>query len=102
MAYHIVKNRTFITTATLMVPTDEGPLAQTLTARFKVLDGAEAMQVEDFLRGAILHLGYIEDNAGEAVPFSPALLEQIILESWARVGLIKAYWTAMAGGRVKN
>lgn len=104
MAYKLVKNRTFTCTATLMVPTDDGHVPQTMTARFKVLEQAEQMQIEDFLRAAILHLGDIVDDDGEAVAFSPALLEQVLLEPWARVGLMKAYWTEMAGGqtRAKN
>ncbi len=104
MAYRIQKNRTFTCTATLMVPTDTGHQPETLMVRFKVLEGAEQMQIEEFLRAAILHLGDVLDDEGEPVAFTPALLEQIILEPWARVGLMKAYWTEMAGGsaRAKN
>ena len=104
MAYKIVKNRTFTTTATLMVPSDDGPLPQTVKARFKVVEGAEAMAVEDFLRASILHLGDIVNDEGHELEFTPALLDEVLLEPWARVGLIKAYWTEMAGGqgRAKN
>lgn len=102
MSYRLKKNRTFTTTATLTIPSDEGPVTQTLGVRFKVLPGAEAMQVEDFLRTAILHLSDIIDDDGEPVAFSETLLEQIIAEPWARVGLLKAYWNEMAGARAKN
>ncbi len=98
MAYCIVKNRTFTTTASLMVPSDDGPIAQTMTVQFKVLTGAESMQAEEFLRASILHLGDIVDDDGAPVAFTPALLDQILLEPWARVGLIRAYWQEMAGG----
>ena len=101
MAYRLVKNRTFTCTATLMVPTDDGPRPETVTVRYRVLEGAEQLQIEDFLRAAILHLGDILDDDGEQVAFSPALLEQILLQPWARVGLLKAYWTEMARGQVR-
>jgi len=104
MAYRIVKTRTFTCNVPLIVPTDEGQVAQSLTARFRVTEGGEQMQVEEFLRAAVLHLSDIVDDDGAPVEFSPALLEQIIAEPWARVGLIKAYWSEMAGGqaRAKN
>lgn len=102
MTYRMAKNRTFTCTANLDVATDEGHVTQTLGVRFKVVPGAEAMPVEDFLRASILHLSDIIDEDGEPVSYSTELLDAVLAEPWARVGLVKAYWTALSGNRAKN
>lgn len=102
MAYRLLKERTFATTATLMVPGDDGPQRETMTVRFKLIPDYEQLGTMDFLRLAVLNLGDIVDDDGEPVPFTPELLEAVLGEPWARVGLVRAYWETVTGAAVKN
>ena len=102
MTYKLIKNPTFVTEAKFHVPTDDGPIEQSIRVRFRVLQDAEGMQVDDFLRAAVLDLRDIVEEDGTPVAFGPDLLERVIATPVVRVGLMKAYWAALAGARLGN
>lgn len=103
MTFKLILNPTFLTRAMITVPTDAGPVEQSLNVRFKVLpDEAEALESTEFLRQAILHLDDIVDDGNDAIPYSTELLEQVIARPFARVGLVRAYYQALAGAKAGN
>jgi hypothetical protein len=101
--FKLTKSPTFTTTATLDVPTDTGVEKQTITVRFRVL-GEEATQLDpvSFLRAAILNLADITDEDGTELPFGEELLDKVLSLPFARLGLVRAYWQAMAGAKLGN
>lgn len=101
--FKLQKSPTFTTTATLDVPTDLGIEKQTITVRFRLMsDEATNLTPPEFLREAILHLSDIADDDGAQLAFSDDVLDKIISLPFARVGLIRAYWQAMAGAKLGN
>lgn len=103
MAFKLLKNRTFTTKATFSVPTDGGHEEQDITVRFRVLSDAEAeLPVVEFLATAIVHVDGVQDDDGEIVLSSPNLIAELVAIPFARVGLMKAYWQALAGARAGN
>lgn len=101
--FKLQKAATFTTTATLLVPTDEGQVEQTIGVRFKVMPVAAAdLETDEFLRHAILRVDDVVDDDNEPVAFSPDLLERLVTTPFVRVGLMRAYWQAVSGARAGN
>lgn len=90
-------------------------------ARFRALTRSRALVIEqamraagsdaersdrehDLLRETVVDLRGIEGADGEALAFTPLLLDQLIEFSWHRAGLYEAYAQAMRGeeARIKN
>lgn len=103
MAFKIAKDPTFVTTATILVPTDEGEIEQTLGVRFRVLPEETAeLLPQEFLKRAILRLDDVVGDDGNQLPSSAELVDQVIALPFTRLPLIKAYWQALTGARVGN
>ena len=103
MTFKLQKHPTFRTTATINVPTDGGTIAQTLSVRFKVLpEEATALEPVEFLRQAVLSLDDVVDDQDAPLAFSAELLEEVIAPPYVRIGLIRAYWQALAGAKAGN
>lgn len=103
MAFKLNKNPTFVTTATIAVPTDNGPQDETLSVRFRVLDD-EALELPspEFLKRAILRIDDVLDDEGEPVPSSEELISQVISLPFTRLPLVRAYMAALTGARAGN
>jgi hypothetical protein len=101
--FKLQKSPTFTATATLLVPTDEGQVEQTIDVRFKMLPvDAGELPTDEFLRQVILRIDDVVDDEGEPLPYGPEMLEQMIATPFARVGLVKAYFQAVSGARAGN
>jgi hypothetical protein len=101
--FKLQKSPTFTTKVTLVVPTDEGQVEQTIKARFKLV-GDELTQADPvtFLRAAVLSLSDIADEDGNQLSYDSDLLDKMLALPFARVGLVRAYWQAMAGAKLGN
>lgn len=98
--FTVIKNPTFRTVATINVPTDEGVVAQTLSVRFRV--GADEDDVAEsygqpFLRGVILTLDELVDETGAPLAYTDELRDQLLARPFVRMGLLRAYFDALAG-----
>lgn len=103
MAFKLQKHPTFTTVATIVQPTDAGPVEHTVTVRFKQMPkDTDEMSVDEFLRQAILHISDVVDDNNEPVAFNTTLLDQMLEAPFIKRGLMTAYWDAMAGARSKN
>lgn len=103
MAFKLNKNPTFVTTATIAVPTDNGPQDETISVRFRVLpDEALELPTLEFLKRAILRIDDVMSDDGEPVPSSVELIDQIVALPFTRLPLVKAYMAALTGARVGN
>lgn len=103
MTFKLQKNRTFRTTVNIKVPTDNGITDQSFVARFRVMDDADsALQVDDFLRRAILHVEDVQDDDGELIASSDDLIARLVAQPFVRVALITAYWAALSGAKAGN
>lgn len=103
MAFKLNKNPTFVTTATIAVPTDTGPQDETVSVRFRVLDDAALeLPSPEFLKRAILRIDDVLDDAGEPVPSSEQLIADVIALPFTRLPLVRAYMTALTGARLGN
>lgn len=101
--FKLQKSPTFTTKATLVVPTDDGPVEQTITARFRLVSD-ELTQADPvtFLREAVLSLSDIADEEGNQLAYDSDLLNKVLALPYARVGLVRAYWQAMSGAKLGN
>ena len=101
--FKLQKSPTFTTKATLVVPTDDGQVEQTITARFRLV-GDDLTQADPvtFLREAVLSLSDIADEDGNQMAYDSDLLDKMLALPFARVGLVRAYWQAMAGAKLGN
>ena len=99
--FKIIKNPTFTTTATILVPTDEGTVSQTLKVRFNLLPDDEGPESEDkgigFLRAAILRIDDVVDEDDDLIPYSDDLRDRLLGMSFVRFGLMRAYFDAQLG-----
>lgn len=103
MAFKLNKNPTFVTTATIAVPTDNGPQEETISVRFRVLpDEALELPSPEFLKRAILRIDDVTDDAGEPVPSSEALISEVLALPFTRLPLVRAYMAALTGARLGN
>lgn len=97
----IVKHPTFRTTATIMVPTDEGPQPQTLRVRFKLMDDDQYPENEDkglgFLREAVLSVEDVVDEDDKPIPYDDALRDELFKRAYIRLGLLQAYFAGATG-----
>ena len=103
MALRLQKNPTFVTTATITVPTDGGPIEETISVRFKVLDDAALeLPSPEFLKRAILRIDDVTDDDGAPVPSSEQLIADVLALPFTRLPLVRAYMTALTGARLGN
>lgn len=103
MAFKLNKNPTFVTTATIAVPTDTGPQDETISVRFRVLDDAALeLPTPEFLKRAILRIDDVLNDDGEPVPSSAELVDQVLSLPFTRLPLVRAYMTAVTGARAGN
>ena len=101
--FKLQKSPTFTTKVTLVVPTDDGQVEQTITARFRlVADELTQADPVTFLREAVLSLSDIADEEGNQLAYDSDLLDKMLSLPFARVGLVKAYWQAMTGAKLGN
>jgi hypothetical protein len=103
MAFKLNKNPTFVATATIAVPTDNGPQDETISVRFRVLpDEALELPSPEFLKRAILRIDDVLDDAGEPVASSEQLIAEVLALPFTRLPLVRAYMTALTGARAGN
>lgn len=87
------------------VPADGGQAGESrFTAVWRLLPAPERDRLgqteagtDDLLRQSIVDLRDIQDEAGQPVPHSAALVDALIAIPWVRRGLIAAYAEALAG-----
>lgn len=87
----------------IQVPVDGGHKTETLRARFRVLlgDGGH-LSVEDFLKKIFIGAENLTDEAGNAVPWSDAVRDQLIDMPFVRAALMQAYTNAVTKARAGN
>lgn len=98
--FKIVKHPTFRTTARINVPTDEGPIEQTISVRFKVAADTADSGADGgipWLREHILSMDDLADEKGEPVAYDEQVRDQLIDMPFVRVGLFRAYFDAVSG-----
>lgn len=103
MALKLQKNPTFVTKVIIAVPTDDGPVEETISVRFRVLpDEALELPSPEFLKRAILRIDDVVNDDNDPVPSSETLIDQVIALPFTRVPLFRAYMQALSGARVGN
>lgn len=103
MALKILKDPTFTIEAKITVPTDEGMVDQTVTAKFRMLPAEDLeLTLGDFIGKALIRLDGIVDDAGEALPWTDELAARCLKLPFIAMGLWKAYNLAMTGARAGN
>ena len=103
MALKLTKNPTFVTKATISVPTDDGPVDEVISVRFKVLaDEALELPAPEFLKRALLRIDDVVSDDGEAMPSSEVLIDQVLALPFTRLPLVRAYMAALSGARSGN
>ena len=103
MALKILNNPTFVIEAKITVPTDEGMVDQSVTARFRMLPPEDLeLTLADFMTKAVLHIDGIVDDVGGKLDWSDALAARVLKLPFVAMGLWKAYNLAMTGARAGN
>lgn len=105
--FRLADEPTFTTTAEITVPTDAGPVAQTLQARFRLLPSDHPAQStldggREFLTAALISVSDVCGDDGAALPDSEGLRARLIDLPFVRVGLMRAYLKASSGAAVGN
>lgn len=106
--FAVTPNPTFLATAKVRVPTDDGHVTQELRARFRFRNDDEVPQLTgrnggvDFLREVTVELMDLVDDKGAPVAFTPDLFEQLLKLPYLRTGLIAAYFAAQNGHVLGN
>src|SRR5690242_19073349 len=99
MALKITSNPTFRHTVTVMVPVDGGFDKQTVDVTYNVVPAAEAATftygtaegTTSFLLRAVAKVDGVVDDAGQPVPYSDKLREQLLALPFVRRALVDAY-----------
>lgn len=101
--FKINETPTFTHPVKIQVPADEGHREDTIRVSFKALADDELAMFntatlggqKDLLRTVIVSLRDIVDEDDKEIEFSPALLEQLLGKSWARMALLQTYSRAL-------
>ena len=101
MAFKIIKNPTFTTTARIITPTDAEPLVQSVVVQFRYVEWADDETDSVFLTKVVRDMIDLTDEAGNTVLFED-VRETLFAMPNVRTGLTKAYFEAMAGAAAKN
>lgn len=56
----------------------------------------------DILKRVVRRVGQIADADGNALDYTPELLDRLLSKTYVRVALINAYWDANAGKKAKR
>lgn len=103
MPLKLVKNPTFITEARINVPTDDGLIEQTVSARFRVMPPEDMeLPLREFVGRALINVDGIIDEAGALIEWTPAVAAQLLPLPYFALGLYRAYDFAMAGAKQGN
>ncbi|MEA3265220.1 MAG: hypothetical protein U9R07_17245 [Pseudomonadota bacterium] len=103
----------FTHTVKVQVPVDRGHEEQSFKATFKVLpidqldagEGDEANEADRqvrLLKDVIVDLGDMVDDAGEAIPYSEAIRDQLIGIPYVRIALVRTYIAAITKVKAGN
>ena len=103
MAFKIVENPTFTTTATILVPTDQGQVEQTVSVRFRVMPLEDlTLTLVDFLGRAVISVDGIEDEAGAPKGWTDEVRTLCLKLPFFQAGVLRAYQTALSGIKTGN
>ena len=106
--FKITAKPTFTHTVHVMVPVDGGHREETFKATFEVKDIDQLEKVQDeggqrgLLREVITGFDELIDDAGQAVPYSDELREQLIGVPYVRIALFQAYIAAIGKAKPGN
>lgn len=106
--FKLVAEPTFTHTVKVTVPIDGGFAEQTFKATFLVIpvdemtDTSSLEGQQDLLRRVVRSLDEIVDDAGEPIPYSERLRDQMIASPYARVGLYDTYLAGVFKARRGN
>ena len=106
--FNIDKTPTFTVPVPLVLEGIEEP--QSFRATFRTVSDEEALAADTksvdgfkaFLRRIIVRLHDLEDDDGNVVESSPAVIERLLGFSHVRIALQRAYWGAMLKARLGN
>jgi len=106
--FKVAQERRFTRTVPIFVPTDEGHEKQSIKATYRViadgamsqLGGTEGQKAD--LRAMIVSLDDMIDDDGNAVAYTPELLEQFADLPFIRVPLLQVYVEAVTKVKAGN
>jgi hypothetical protein len=108
--FKIVADPTFTRAVPVQVPVDGGHRVETIKATFRAvrlseqaaldLDKSEDTRV--FLEAAIVKLDDLANEAGEPIPYSDSVRDQVLSLTYARVALITSYIEAVSKAKAGN
>lgn len=103
MTLKIAKNPTFVTTATISVPTDEGPVDQTCRVRFRVMPKQDwELPTPDFIARAVLSISDLVDDEGRELNWTEDVAAQVLALEFMQLGLLRAYSVGVSGAKTGN
>lgn len=103
MTFKIVENPTFTTPATILVPTDNGQVEQTVSVRFRIMPLEDlTLPLADFLAKAVINVDGIEDEAGVAKGWTDDVRALCLKLPFFQTGVLRAYQTALSGIKSGN
>lgn len=106
--FKMIENPEFTHDVPVMVPIDNGHREERFRCRFRAIPESlanELIEMEDakpFLRRIVVEIMDVVDAADKPVGHSEAMLEQMIAIPYVRIGLSKAYFTAISKVRAGN
>ena len=111
--FKLVENPEFTHDVPVMVPIDDGHREEKFRARFRAIpeelsnelladEAVKADAGKGFLRRIVVKVMDVVDEAGQEVPWSEAMFEQMIALPFVRAGLSAAYFRALSKARAGN
>jgi hypothetical protein len=103
IVFHLTKDHTFTRDVRVLVPAQRGQISETLLVTFRTLNVDEIARFDldtgegttKFLRAIVVHVDDITDENDQAIPYSDALRDRVIVTPFVRSALMRCYLDAI-------
>ena len=107
MALHIQKRPKFRHKVTASVPINGGYRDEVFEVTYQLASNPDADMSsdpmrDDFIRDVVVEMHDLVDDAGKELPWSDEVRDSVITLPWARLAILKGYFTAVTGARTGN